>query len=177
MQSKKKYCWYVRYAGGDKVLQLGSCMVSPMGVSSEQLRNQLGKEMGYRGWNHVAMGAIKFYSDEGFGIGVDDLIDVEVDDLAMEIRCVISSVVEVGVSDGSIELPSKRGYQTVWKVAEGEEGGVDEIEGLVREVLTKEALGKYTKGELVSMADSWGIDGVSMSMKKAEMIDYIIKNG
>jgi hypothetical protein len=43
-------------------------------------------------------------------------------------------------------------------------------------VLTKESLGKYTKAELMDLSKGFGVEGLSMSMKKGEMIDYIIEN-
>jgi hypothetical protein len=62
---------------------------------------------------------------------------------------------------------------------ESEDGVESEesVESVVLRVLTREALVKYTKSELVSLSEVWGVDGLRMSMLKSEMIDYIIENG
>ena len=147
-------------------------------VANEAYRTQVGNDLGLGGWNYVVCGSVKMYKDEGPGMKSNMIESVYVDGVAGHLVVEVIAEVEQGVQDGVLVLPRRRGLVTVWRVSgqEWEEEEVSEVESLVARVLTVEALSKYTKAELLVLCDEWGLD-VKSSWKKAEVIDYMIKNG
>ena len=165
-------------------IKLGEVSVTRDWVSTEELRTRVGEGLGIRGWNDVACGRLRLYNREGGGIRSSVIDRVYVDGDCLRVVLLDGSVVS-GIESGSISLPKRRGLSTKWTIMgegilrESVESveSKDSVESVVLRVLTREALVKYTKAELVSLSEVWGVDGLRMSMLKSEMIDYIIENG
>jgi hypothetical protein len=161
---------------------LGKVYTDRSWLSDKVMREKVARGVDMRGWNYVACGGLKFYSSEGPGLPADAIHNVYERDGELRVELISESWAEK-VKAGDYELPRKRGMATAWCVSGGEMAvsksdveEVSEVEKLVELVLTKESLGKYTKAELMDLSKGFGVEGLSMSMKKGEMIDYIIEN-
>lgn len=152
------YYWY----DGEVYRKLGDVVGGVGLVMGSGYRNDLGRGMGIRGWNHVAIGSLGKYYDEGAGISFEMVVSVEWGKGVW--RFVLSSEGALLLLSGVVELPGCGGYRTEWRVGDVGFGvlgmeklveywgiyGLGEVEGKGLDELV-EGLDKYLEGLLKGM--------------------------